>query len=96
MTETKPAKDPAKETEQRTTFTAPITEIGRIRTAIEAECFKLNLTVATHKIGGILEQTWGLQVKGKEKSMEAFQLWFDKEFPKLIEPDNMIIAKLFG
>lgn len=67
----------------RLTFSTSVFNVSSALVAIEAEAFRAGLTVERNKLGGLVEQTWGLTINGKKKELEEFQTWFEKEMPKI-------------
>ena len=65
-----------KETELRITFTTMAFNTSSVITAIEEEAFKRGLPSKPHKIGGLLEQTWGVKIIGTKAELDKFDEWF--------------------
>lgn len=85
-----------KETEHRSTFKAQITEVSGIRTAMSAKCYLLNIVLETHRIGGLIEQTWGLKVKGKPEKIEEFGQWLQETLPGLCQPEKNFLSRIIS
>jgi hypothetical protein len=85
-----------KESEFRTSFTCNVTAVNAVRTAIEEKAFLMNLVVTTHRIGGVLEQTWGLKVKGKTEKAEKFGVWLQESLPELCRTKVNVLSKFLG
>lgn len=69
--------------ELRITFTTMGFNVAAVLTAIEEEAFKRNLPVSSTKIGGFLEQTYGVIIKGNQEEVNQFESWFKENVGKL-------------
>lgn len=83
-------QQPQETQEFRSTFKVPLTEKDRVQTAIQAKAFELGLSCQLTRLGGVFEQTIGLQVKGRaEKSLKIFQEWLNEELPAMVRPTGL-------
>lgn len=73
------------ELELRLTFETWITNVSSVLTVIEAKAFCLGLSLRKEKMGGFIEQTWGVAIKGPESEIGEFGKWFEQTIPDLCQ-----------
>lgn len=71
--------------ELRITFTTMAFNVSSVLTALEEEAFKRNLPISSTKIGGFLDQTYGVVVKGSHEEVNEFEDWFKENIGQLSE-----------
>lgn len=71
------------DSELRLTFTTSVLNVSSVLVAIEAEAFRLGLSIEKKKLGGVFEHTWGVTLKGKKDDVEGFAGWFGETVPGL-------------
>jgi len=83
-----------KDVEYRVTFECYATDAATVKTAIEAKAFLTKVNLTSYKIGGLLKQTWGVTVKGKQSSVDEFNFWWENNMSELCNPPTSVVGRI--